>query len=86
MYLIWRKTDKILFCFRTVAVQNVPLDGVIDNGKDDTTEHEPTFFNRSKNISKSVSMSNFHIKAFDIYFEDNRILKCFSYTNVSQSS
>ena len=58
----------------------------IENRNVESKEIETMFFNRLSYIPKSVSMSNVCIKSFDIYVEENRVSKCFSYTNLSQSS
>ena len=58
----------------------------IENRNNETKGIEKMFFNRLNYVPKSVSMSNVCIKTFDIYVEENRISKCFSYTNLSQSS
>ena len=58
----------------------------IENRNVESKEIETMFFNRLSYIPKSVSMSKVCIKSFDIYVEENRISKCVSYTNLSQSS
>ena len=58
----------------------------IENRNNESKGIEKMFFNRLNYVPKSVSMSNVCIKTFDIYVEENRISKCFSYTNLSQSS
>ena len=66
--------------------QSVELERAIENTNVESKEIEKMFFNRLNHVPKSVSMSNVCIKSFDIYVEEHKISKCFSYTNLSQSS
>ena len=72
--------------FRTSNGQHL-LDGIpVENREDKSKEIEDVLPRQANYLPKCVSMTNVFSKSLEFYEDDNRILRCFSYTDLSQNS